>query len=101
MSDSNPIMMKQTTPYQSSIPVTVAPPPTIKLDPAPQNKNRCACCSKKLTLADFACGKCQIRHCGNHRLPEAHMCTHDFKAAGREQLAQQLVRVVGDKIEHI
>jgi hypothetical protein len=68
---------------------------------APVPKNRCACCSKKLTLSDFACGKCQIRHCGTHRLPEAHTCSHDFKASGREQLSQQLVRVVNDKIEHI
>jgi predicted nucleic acid binding AN1-type Zn finger protein len=65
------------------------------------NKNRCACCSKKLTLADFACGKCQIRYCGTHRLPESHTCAHDFKSTGREQLTKQLTRVVGDKIEHI
>jgi predicted nucleic acid binding AN1-type Zn finger protein len=94
-------MMKQTTPYQATV-VATATPPTITLSaPTTQNKNRCACCSKKLTLADFACGKCQVRHCGAHRLPEAHTCNHDFRAAGREQLTQQLVRVIGDKIEHI
>jgi predicted nucleic acid binding AN1-type Zn finger protein len=70
------------------------------MTPAPA-KNRCACCAKKLTLADFACGKCQVRHCGTHRLPETHACSHDFKASGREQLTKQLTRVVGDKIEHI
>ncbi len=63
--------------------------------------NRCNCCNKKLALSDFACGKCKIRYCGTHRLPEAHQCSHDFRAAGAEQLKQQLTRVVADKIEHI
>ena len=65
------------------------------------NTNRCNCCSKKLVLSDFACGKCNIRYCGKHRLPESHQCKHDFRASGAEQLKQQLARVVADKIDHI
>lgn len=66
-----------------------------------KRENRCNCCGKKLALSDFACGKCNIRYCGKHRLPELHQCNHDFRAAGAEQLKQQLARVVADKIEHI
>jgi hypothetical protein len=96
---SNPVTMtKQNTPLLTGAP-SVVEPPTLSIPPA--IKNRCACCAKKLTLADFACGKCQVRHCGAHRLPETHACAHDFKAAGREQLTKQLTRVVSDKIEHI
>jgi predicted nucleic acid binding AN1-type Zn finger protein len=66
-----------------------------------KKNNRCAGCSKKLVLSDFACGKCKIRYCGAHRLPESHSCSHDFRAAGAEQLKTQLTRVIADKIDHI
>ena len=66
-----------------------------------KRENRCNCCSKKLVLSDFACGKCNVRYCGKHRLPELHQCSHDFRAAGAEQLKQQMSRVVADKIDHI
>lgn len=66
-----------------------------------KRENRCFCCSKKLALSDFACGKCNIRYCGKHRLPELHQCGHDFRAAGAEQLKQQLTRVVANKIDQI
>ncbi len=83
-----------------------ADPPMIDVSAAsvsekPRRDNRCACCNKKLVLSDFACGKCKTRHCGAHRLPEAHQCSHDFRATGAAQLKEQLTRVVADKVEHI
>ena len=79
-------------------------PPVIQLadeSAAAIPKNRCATCRKKLSLSDFDCGKCKVRYCGSHRLPEAHNCSHDFKAAGKIQLAKQLERVVGAKVDLI
>lgn len=89
---------------------TITEPPTLVIDSDVsgtgseikiKRENRCYCCSKKLVLSDFACGKCNTRYCGKHRLPESHQCKHDFRASGAEQLKQQLTRVVADKIEHI
>jgi len=63
--------------------------------------NRCSCCSKKLSLSDFSCGKCHTRFCGLHRLPEAHHCSHDFVAEGKKTLERQLVKVTAEKVAHI
>jgi hypothetical protein len=79
-------------------------PPVIRLadeSAAFLPKNRCATCRKKLSLSDFDCGKCKVRYCGSHRLPEAHNCSHDFKADGKAQLSKQLTRVVGAKVDVI
>jgi predicted nucleic acid binding AN1-type Zn finger protein len=79
-------------------------PPIIQLadeSAAAIPKNRCATCRKKLSLSDFDCGKCNVRYCGSHRLPEAHNCPHDFKTAGKSQLSKQLTRVVGAKVDVI
>jgi predicted nucleic acid binding AN1-type Zn finger protein len=59
-------------------------------------KNRCcaADCIRKLMLTDGEC-RCKQRYCGQHRLPETHSCSFDFKAAGLDLLAKQLVRVNG------
>ena len=67
---------------------------------AKPKKNRCAApnCSRRLALTDFDC-RCGTRYCAEHRVPEAHACTFDFRAAARGALATQLNRVVGDKLE--
>jgi hypothetical protein len=65
-----------------------------------QPKNRCGCCRKKLTLTDMEC-RCKIRFCAAHRLPEEHACSFDHRGLARATLTQQLVKVVGDKLEHI
>lgn len=59
-------------------------------------KNRCCAaeCIRKLMLTDGEC-RCKQRYCGQHRLPETHGCSFDFKAAGLDILAKQLVRVNG------
>ncbi len=66
-----------------------------------KEQRRCACCPKKLALTDFACGKCQIRHCAVHRLPEQHTCGHDFRTEGRKQLTDQLTKVAADRVSKI
>jgi hypothetical protein len=72
---------------------------TISAAAAPQ-KNRCGSCRKKLTLTDMEC-RCKIRFCAAHRLPEEHACSFDHRGLARATLTQQLVKVVGDKLEHI
>ena len=76
--------------------------PTLSLAAATekQKRNRCTAenCNRRLTLTDFDC-RCGARFCWEHRVPESHSCTFDFKAAARQTLTTQLTRVVGDKLE--
>ncbi|XP_041006521.1 zinc finger A20 and AN1 domain-containing stress-associated protein 5-like [Juglans microcarpa x Juglans regia] len=52
-------------------------------------KKRCKNCKKKVGLTGFDC-RCGDVFCDRmHRYPEEHACTVDFKAIGREVLAQQ------------
>lgn len=67
--------------------------PSLSLTEESLTQKRCGCCRKKLTLTDDSCGKCRIRYCGTHRLPEAHSCGHDYRA---EKV--RLPRVVADKM---
>ncbi|KAK9103539.1 hypothetical protein Sjap_020793 [Stephania japonica] len=48
-------------------------------------KNRCPCCNKKVGLLGFKC-KCGSTYCGDHRYPEKHECSFDYKKVGRDQL---------------
>lgn len=45
-----------------------------------QQKPRCALpeCNKKLKLSDLQC-RCEKRFCLNHRLPEQHICSLNYK----------------------
>ncbi|KAF5479630.1 hypothetical protein F2P56_000437 [Juglans regia] len=52
------------------------------------SKTRCKSCNKKVGLTGFDC-LCGNVFCGMHRYPEEHACTVDFKAIGREVLAQK------------
>lgn len=60
---------------------------TAALDPpiAKKSINRCCECSKRVGLTGFKC-RCDQMFCSNHRLPEDHRCTFDFKAAGKAEL---------------
>ncbi|XP_050222862.1 putative zinc finger A20 and AN1 domain-containing stress-associated protein 8 [Mercurialis annua] len=60
---------------------------------------RCNCCKKRIGLTGFAC-KCGHLFCGNHRYPEEHKCTFDYKAFGREVLRKQNPGLQGDKLHN-
>jgi hypothetical protein len=64
-------------------------------------KPTCQCCKTRLKITDFACGKCTMRFCRIHRLPETHACTYDFKGEGRAYLEKLNPKLVGKKIELI
>ncbi|OAY71767.1 Zinc finger AN1 domain-containing stress-associated protein 15 [Ananas comosus] len=49
--------------------------------------NRCSACRKKVGLTSFRC-RCGGLFCGRHRHSEAHRCSFDYKAAGREEIAR-------------
>ncbi|KAF8413061.1 hypothetical protein HHK36_001037 [Tetracentron sinense] len=51
------------------------------------NTNRCWSCKRRMGLVGFKC-KCGNTFCGRHRYPEEHLCTFDFKDAGREAIAR-------------
>lgn len=53
-------------------------------------------CRKKVVL-DVHC-KCTKVFCPEHRLPEDHGCSFDFKAEGKATLSAALVKVVADKV---
>lgn len=77
------------------------PPLTLEKTAEPAaNKNRCGACQKKLKLTDLSC-RCTLRFCAQHRAPEEHACTFDFKSAGRAHLEKQLEKAVADKVQRI
>jgi len=67
-----------------------------------KNPNRCfhQDCKKKLLLSDQSC-KCNQRFCSNHRMPEEHNCTFDFKAAGKRQLEKLNPKIEGVKLARV
>lgn len=78
----------------------VESPQSIEQSAPIEPKNRCGVCRKKLKLTDLEC-RCSARFCANHRPPEEHACTYDYKSAGRTQLSKNLEKAVADKVERI
>ncbi|KAI0501246.1 hypothetical protein KFK09_016189 [Dendrobium nobile] len=65
-----------------------------------QQPNRCLLCRKKVGLTGFKC-RCGDMFCSNHRYPESHKCSFDFKSAGEEAIAKANPVVKAEKIEKI
>lgn len=75
-----------------------------KLVPTSSNTNtkkkiRCAICNKKVGLLGFGCRCGDSQYCSIHRLPESHNCTFNHQSYGRENLSQNMVKVVADKFK--
>lgn len=51
-------------------------------------RKRCASCTRKLKLTDFAC-KCLQYYCHIHRYPEVHECPYDYRGAHKLKLEAQ------------
>lgn len=68
--------------------------------PKQTNPNRCFECNKRVGYTGFTC-RCGFTYCGSHRHAEAHKCTFDYKAQGREQLANNNPLVVASKVNKI
>jgi len=68
--------------------------------PPGKSSNRCNLCNKKVGLLGFKC-RCEQTFCSAHRHADAHNCTFDYKAAGREELTKANPLVVTKKVEQI
>lgn len=64
----------------------------------PARPNRCLCCNKKVGVIGFKC-KCGNTYCGDHRYPETHDCSFDFKESGRGEIAKANPVVKADKLQ--
>ena len=64
-----------------------------------KKKNRCAFkgCKKKLGMVPFEC-KCGFKFCTEHRLPEFHKCTFNFKEEGKNILTKNNPVIINDKM---
>ncbi|XP_052210885.1 zinc finger A20 and AN1 domain-containing stress-associated protein 1-like [Diospyros lotus] len=76
-------------------PVVVAP-----TSGAESLANRCSSCRKKVGVLGFKC-RCGATFCGEHRYPEKHRCSVDFKAVGRDAIAKANPVVRRCKIERL
>lgn len=65
-------------------------------------KNRCSydSCNIKLGLIPFEC-RCDMNFCSNHRLPEQHNCSFNYKDYGKKIIEQNNQKVVAEKIQKI
>ena len=65
----------------------------------PKEKCSFTGCQTKLTLVSIRC-KCEKKYCNAHRPPENHMCSYDYKSAGKEELLKLMsTAIVAKKIE--
>jgi predicted nucleic acid binding AN1-type Zn finger protein len=51
--------------------------------------NKCPICNKKSNQLGLVC-KCGNKYCMQHRLPEHHNCTYDYKTEFRVKLMENL-----------
>ncbi|KAG8495980.1 hypothetical protein CXB51_009474 [Gossypium anomalum] len=70
----------------------------VNQQPEPKAANRCFICRKKVGLTGFKC-RCENTFCGEHRYPEKHECSFDFKGIGRDAIAKANPVVKADKVE--
>lgn len=57
-------------------------------------------CKVKLMLADFAC-RCKSFYCSQHRFAEAHKCSFDYRAVGKDLLTKQMPTVIASKLDRV
>jgi predicted nucleic acid binding AN1-type Zn finger protein len=67
-----------------------------------KSKNRCNydTCKTKLNLIPFEC-RCSMNFCTEHRLPENHKCSFDYKTLGKSQIEKNNQKVIAEKIQKI
>ncbi|KAK9282904.1 hypothetical protein L1049_011129 [Liquidambar formosana] len=62
--------------------------------------NRCSGCRRKVGLTGFRC-RCGDLFCADHRYSDRHVCSYDYKAAGREAIARENPVVKAAKIVRV
>lgn len=71
------------------------------LPPIIKKKARCLACNKRLNITNIYNCRCGNVFCSQHRYPEVHHCSYDYKLNGRKLLEQQNPLVTADKIDKI
>ena len=72
--------------------------PTTTSTPTKTKKIRCFVCNKKLKLVQqFTC-KCNHYYCSEHKFPENHECTFDYKESGKKRLVRENPVVINEKL---
>ncbi|KAL5978122.1 switch-activating protein Sap1 [Asimina triloba] len=72
-------------------------PEPAQAEPPVRHVNRCSGCRKKVGLAGFRC-RCGDLFCSDHRYTDRHVCSYDYKSAGRETIARENPVVKAAKI---
>ena len=64
------------------------------------NSTRCCVCNKKIRkgLSDVLRCKCLSNVCLQHRYPDQHNCSYDFRKENKSRLRRELPRVECEKI---
>ncbi|XP_042513717.1 zinc finger A20 and AN1 domain-containing stress-associated protein 5-like [Macadamia integrifolia] len=62
--------------------------------------NRCSGCRRKVGLTGFRC-RCGDLFCSEHRYSDRHVCSYDYKTAGREAIARENPVVKAAKIVRV
>lgn len=65
-----------------------------------KKKRKCCAakgCKKKINLMSFTC-KCEKVFCTEHRMPEEHQCTFDWKNYGKCIIAKKNPLIINSKI---
>ncbi|KAH7826531.1 putative AN1-type zinc finger protein 5 [Monocercomonoides exilis] len=85
-------------------PSSTTPPPLSPFSPSVSPSSwtgiRCGQCNKKLGLMHFDC-KCGKKFCSQHRFPESHSCTFDWKHSENPQLSKVLPKLESEKVQKI
>ena len=72
--------------------------PKAKSKKSKTKKMKCQVCNKKINLGmEFTC-RCGKLLCSQHRLPETHECSFDYKMFGKEVLKKENPVVAADKL---
>jgi len=69
--------------------------------PPGKKKTRCSTCTKKLGIATTYQCRCGNKFCAQHRYPETHGCSYDFKTEGRKFLEKNNPVVTAPKLPKI
>ncbi|XP_018816552.1 zinc finger A20 and AN1 domain-containing stress-associated protein 5 [Juglans regia] len=70
------------------------------LDRPRSEVNRCSGCRRKVGLTGFRC-RCGELFCAEHRYTDRHVCSYDYKSAGREAIARENPVVRAAKIVRV
>ncbi|XP_010538772.1 PREDICTED: zinc finger A20 and AN1 domain-containing stress-associated protein 7-like [Tarenaya hassleriana] len=69
-------------------------------EPSRPPPNRCSSCNKKVRVMGFKC-RCGSTFCGEHRYPEKHECSFNYREAGRDAIAKANPLVKADKVQRL